>query len=583
VRGEAGGQASIRARCLPRFRTEDTGKWPMVHLLANKSGKVLGVSEDWLRAVSAGRVIWVAMSQEKKPLGKILLEQRAVSPEQLQRALADKTTSGRLASRLTAQGVIRDVEALKALSEQFGVPGIDLGQICLRLEELDLMPREIAEQHLILPVLARDDQLFVAVANPRETKVLEELEFVTGKKVYPYVALEGMLRHVIEVAYTKKARGELYYVAPRCPAEVLGRLGINPDGTVRDSGGQTSAAPENTGEQTGGMAVSLEPHCPASQRPGSIPDQPVPRATPALIVDDAVRLSSSEDIEENDFGQLSRDLSVVSELPGRATDEPAPTGNRKVLVVDDDLDIRKMVVRLLRTRGLEVLEADRGLLALRLVKEHNPHAILLDAMLPEVHGFEIAKRIKNSKRYGRTPIIMISAVYRGWRFAEDLKQSCGVDHYLEKPFRIEELLRAVDECLSGGTDDLEREQEVKSEREAEAESALNMGVEAYRAGRMEEAIEHLRRGISIDPLAYRLHFHLGLLYGKGGKVFEAISELEAAMDLNSKHFAASKNLAILYQKAGFRNKAAETWERSLRLAPDDETRRTIKDHLLNLL
>jgi len=73
------------------------------------------------------------------------------------------------------------------------------------------------------------------------------------------------------------------------------------------------------------------------------------------------------------------------------------------------------------------------------------------------------------------------------------------------------------------------------------------------------------------------------LYGKSGQVFEAISELEAAMDLNSKHFAASKNLAILYQKAGFRNKATETWERALRLAPDEETRKTIKDHLLNLL
>jgi DNA-binding response OmpR family regulator len=520
------------------------------------------------------------MSQEKKPLGRILLEQRAVSAEQLERALADKTTSGRLASRLTEQGVLRDVEALKALSEQFGVPGIDLGQICLRLEELDLLPREIAEQHLILPVLARDDQLFVAVANPRETKVLGELEFVTGKKVYPYVALEGVLRRVIQTAYGRKARGELYYVAPRCPAEVLGRLGLNSDGTLRDTDERLSL-PVGADATTGNSGASTEPFRPTSQRPGSIPDQPVPRVTPALVVDDALRLSASEDIEENDFGQLSRDLSIVSELPGPGMAEVAASGKRTVLVVDDDLDIRKMVVRLLRTRGLEVLEADRGLLALRLVKEHNPNLILLDAMLPEVHGFEIAKRIKNSKRYGRTPIIMISAVYRGWRFAEDLKQNCGVDHYLEKPFRIDELLRAVDECLSGGSEDLE--QGTKSERVAEAESALHSGVEAYRAGRLEEAIGHLKRGISIDPLAYRLHFHLGLLYGKSGQVFEAISELEAAMDLNSKHFAASKNLAILYQKAGFRNKAAETWERALRLAPDDETRRTIKDHLLNLL
>jgi len=524
------------------------------------------------------------MSLEKKPLGRILLEQRAVSPEQLEKALADKSGSGRLASRLTEQGVVREVEALKALSEQFGVPGIDLGQICLRLEELDLLPREIAEQHLILPVLVRDDQLFVAVANPRETKVLEELEFVTSKKVYPYIALEGVLKRVIATAYAKKLRGELYYVAPRCPAEVLERLGINPDGSLREANDEHLSFPGIESPSTLPNLESQRPLSgrPSTQRPGSIPDQPVPKTTSALVVGDAVRLSAIEDIEEQDFGQLSPDLSIVSELPVGAFGDVENSGKRIVLVVDDDLDIRKMVARLLRTKGLQVLEADRGLLALRMVKDHNPSLIVLDAMLPEVHGFDIAKRIKHSKRYGRIPIVMISAVYRGWRFAEDLKQSIGVDRYLEKPFRIEELLRAVDECLSGGREE-DFEEATKSQRVAESEAALHAGVEAYKAGRLVEAIEHLKRGISIDPLAYRLHFHLGLLYGKGGQVFEAIGELEAAMDLNSKHFAAAKNLAILYQKAGFKNKAAETWERALRLAPDDETRRTIKEHLLNLL
>jgi DNA-binding response OmpR family regulator len=485
---------------------------------------------------------------------------------------------------MTEQGVLRDVDALKALSEQFGVPGIDLGQICLRLEELDLLPREIAEQHLILPVLVRDDQLFVAVANPRETKVLEELEFVTSKKVYAYVALEGVLRKVIATAYGRKARGEIYYVAPRCPAEVLARLGLNPDGSLRESAEEVLPIPDFASRLPVPLKESRRPLSarPSTQRPGSIPDQPVPKMTPVLVVDDAVRLSATEDIEEQDFGQVSRELSVVSELPSLDAYEGNPTGKKTVLVVDDDLDIRKMVVRLLKSRGLVPIEADRGLLALRLVKEHSPSLIVLDAMLPEVHGFDIAKRIKNSKRYGRTPIIMISAVYRGWRFAEDLKQSLGVDRFLEKPFRIEDLLRAIDECLSGGSDE-ELDSGTRSERLAEAEAALLAGVEAYKAGRLTEAIEHLKRGIAIDPLAYRLHFHLGLLYGKGGQVFEAIGELEAAMDLNSKHFAAAKNLAILYQKAGFRNKAAETWERALRLAPDDETRRTIKEHLLNLL
>lgn len=485
---------------------------------------------------------------EKKQLGKILLRQRALSPEELDRALAENK-GGRLASRLAASGAISDVAALKALSEQHGIPGIDLGQICLRLEDLDLLPREIAEKHLILPVLVRDDRLFIAMANPREKKVIDELEFVTGKKVYPYVALEAPLSAVIEEAYDKKARGEDYYVGPHCPEEVLKKIGM-----AGDSGGD-----------------STFPHdLSTSERPLD---------TPGVVVDDEVEaLSRREDVEENDFTETSRELSVVTDMPEHGSSPAATDASGKtILVVDDETEIRKMLVRLLTRAGHHVVEADRGLLALRLVKERHPDLIVLDAMLPEVHGFEIARRIKGSQRYGSIPLIMVSAVYRGWRYAEDLKASCGVDHFIEKPFRIADVMAAVDSCLRrlppADAPDVS----------GEAEAALNAGVEAYKAGRLDEAIEHLKRGIGIDPLAYRLHFHLGLLYGKKGRVYDAVSELETAVEINSRHFPAVKNLAILYQKAGFRNKAVEMWERALSLAPDEETKQSIREHLLNLL
>ncbi len=519
------------------------------------------------------------MSHDKKPLGRILLEQRAVSASELDRALSDKSSSGRLASRLTDQGILRDVEALKALSEQYGVPGIDLGQLCLRLEDLDLLPKEIAEAHGILPVLVREDRLFMAMGNPENRRVLEELEFVTGKKVYAYVALDSAIRRLIDVAYQKKARGELYYVGPRCPAETLTRLNINPDGSPR---AVFSDLPLGTdGDGRGGASPSLMPREPIPSL-SAMPDQPVPRRSSALVVDDATRLSSAEEVEDQAFGTLSSEDSVVGPLPSTSASSARTPGQRTIIVVDDDDAIRKMVARLLIKSGHRVVEADRGLVALRLVKEQNPDLIVLDAMLPELHGFEIARRIKNSRRYGKTPIIMVSAVYRGWRFAEDLRQGFGVDAYLEKPFKIEELARLVEECLRGDGAPSEPEPEPGAAG-VEAEEALNAGVAAYRAGRFEEAVEHLRRGLAIDPLAYRLHFHLGLLYGKTGQIFEAIGELEAAIELNGRHFAAAKNLAILYQKAGFRNKAVETWQRAQSLAPDDETRKSIRDHLVELL
>src|SRR5688572_33459945 len=108
-------------------------------------------------------------------------------------------------------------------------------------------------------------------------------------------------------------------------------------------------------------------------------------------------------------------------------------------------------------------------------------------------------------------------------------------------------------------------------------------MESYRNGEIGEAIAHLERGVAIDPLAYRLHFHLGLLFAQQSQTYDAIRALERAVEINSRHFAGLKNLAIMYSQAGFRNKAIETWTRSLQLAPDEETRKAIEEHVAALL
>ncbi len=487
---------------------------------------------------------------EKKSIGKILLRQRALRSDELEEALG-QPGEGRLASRLAHDGVISDVAALKALSEQHGVPGIDLSQVCLRLESLELLPREIAEKHRLLPVLEREDRLFVAMADPRERNVIEELEFVTGKRVYPYVALDAALAQVISAAYARKQRGEAFYIGPQCPDDVLRKIGIDRNG-------------EQLADES--AAVGL----------GSVPQTVPPLSASNLVVDDGMsQASRADDIEERDFGDISKELSVVG------LSVPPPSSSAKtILVVDDEADIRRMLTHLLTRAGYRVVAADSGDLALRMVREQAPDLIVLDAMLPEVHGFEIARRIKHSERYGAIPIIMVSAVYRGWRYAEDVKQSFGVDHFIEKPFRISEVVNAVHSTLQA-----QRGPATASEQDLsqQAEAALNAGIAAYRRGEIDAAIEHLRRGTLIDPLAFRLHFHLGLLYGKKGQVFDAIAELEAAVNANGQHFPALKNLAILYQKAGFRNRAVETWERALPFCPDDATRQSIRQHLLNLI
>jgi DNA-binding response OmpR family regulator len=519
------------------------------------------------------------MSEDgKKPLGRILVRQNAVTQPQLDRELARATPDGPpLATRMIESGALSELAALKALSEQNGVPGIDLNQICLRLRDLDIVPREVAVRHRLLPVLVREDRVFVAMASPTEKKVVDEIEFVSGKKVYPYVALAGPLMRTIHAAYEMRDRGEAFFVGPQCPPEIQRKAGLLP--------AEEDAAPSPSQRSN----VSRAPQPPPPRRPPPIPRADAPEAPSGaavggsvaeaapVIVDDAMgRMATADELTDADFGSVDRELSVMADLPRDAVGKE--DGRRVVLVVDDEAEIRRMVRRVLEDRGFRVIEAGRGHQALAMLKERPPDLVILDAMLPEVHGFEIAKRMKGSERYGRIPIVMISAVYRGWRFAEDVRQSYGVDAYLEKPFKMLDFVAAVESALTKRTPpaDVER-------ISGEAERRLALGIDAYQKGNIEAAVEHLKEGTRIDPLAYRLHFHLGLLYGKQGQLYEAISELQTALDINGNHFPALKNLAVLYQKAGFRNKAIETWERALRVAPDDPTRQSIKEHLVGLL
>lgn len=480
-------------------------------------------------------------SEGKKQLGRILLQRKLVTADELDDLLEQQRTQGsRLASTVAQAGIVDSTDLLSALSEQQGLPGVDLRRITIDLSCLTLVPVDIARQHAILPLLAKDDALFLAMADPDNRRVIDELEFVTGRKIFPYVALHGALQDVIDGAYGALSGGAAQYVGPLAGdgeeamvSQIRPSMLPGHDAALVTAPGSTGYDDELSRPLTDGMA------------PGSIDD-----AFIGLGARAAVR--------------------VPSEAPPK----------RKILVVDDSDDIRQLLTRVFRERDYEVFESSRGLDALQKVRDHVPDVMVLDAMLPEVHGFDICRRIKGSRRYGQIPVIMVSAIYRGWRFAEDLRRSYGVDEFLEKPFRIGDVVAAVERALSGQTLVMNEEEQ---DLDGSAGDHLKAGIDAYARGDVETAISELKRGIGVDPLAFRLHYHLGLLYGKQDQVFEAIQALETAADLRPRDFSTLKNLAVLYQRAGFRLKATEMWERALGSAPDDDTRASIKNHLVSLL
>jgi DNA-binding response OmpR family regulator len=309
-------------------------------------------------------------------------------------------------------------------------------------------------------------------------------------------------------------------------------------------------------------------------------------AASALLHEAETKPPPAEKVTFDD--ELSRPLSKLPSAgyafgaaEARESSAPAPSARRKrVLVVDDSDDIRRLLARVFRERDYDVVESATGQDALQKVREFAPDLLLLDAMLPDVHGFDVCRRLKGSRRYGHIPVIMLSAVYRGWRFAEDLRRSYGVHAFIEKPFRIGEVLAAAERAVTGVGRSQPPEE---ADAEGPAAEQLKAGMDAYASGDAVQAIEHLKRGLTIDPLSFGLHYHLGLLYGKQENVFEAIHELETAVDLRPRDFSTLKNLAVLYQRAGFKLNATEMWERALGSAPDDATRTSIRNHLVSLL
>jgi CheY-like chemotaxis protein len=477
---------------------------------------------------------------------------------------------------------------LVALSERYGVPALDLEQLCLKTEDLGNVPRSLAQHHLLIPVLARADRLFVAMTDPSQIDVIQEVEFVAGKRVYAYAAPAEDIAQTIERAYRARERGALHFVGASCPPETLRKAGLLPAGEAESMGGQlpgsslaalgdvARVAPASEAEADAPVR-GAGPTATVSAYPPSWSSLP-PEPSDGLEVDDQTREQLAA--MQHAFDELFDDDSAVSRLPtAEGFAEPRSVGARVALVADDDAESRALIERALREEGYHVQVAEAGRQALRLIKDRAPDLLIVSALLPEVHGFEIAQRLRGSERYGSLPIVMIGAMHRGWRWADDQRESCGVENYLEHPLLPEAIKSAAARALGASAPS----SEPTGELSARAERALEDGMLAYRNGDVVRAITHLEEGVSIDPLAYRLHFHLGLLFAQQRQTYDAIRALERAVEINSRHFGGVKNLAIMYGQAGFRNRAVELWERGLALAPDDETRSAIVEHLAGLL
>ena len=134
----------------------------------------------------------------RKELGEILLEADLINPAQLKEALALQRTYGeRLASVLVRQNILTEKFAVTYLGRQLGIPPVDVSKAEIELSLLDVVPLELCERHLVFPIKVEGTRLQLAMSDQLDHGLVSEIEFKTGVRLAPMIALEASVKNAI--------------------------------------------------------------------------------------------------------------------------------------------------------------------------------------------------------------------------------------------------------------------------------------------------------------------------------------------------------------------------------------------------
>ncbi len=205
----------------------------------------------------------------------------------------------------------------------------------------------------------------------------------------------------------------------------------------------------------------------------------------------------------------------------------------RVLVIEDEKDLQRVIEYNLRQAGYEVLSATRGPDGLRLARESHPELILLDLMLPGLPGKDICRLLKDAPETRGIPIIIITA--RGEEVDRVLGFELGADDYVVKPFSMRELLLRV--------------QAVLRRRQGPDEAATAMSFGILRIDREAHRTWVQGQEIQLTTLEFKM---LLTLYDRRDRVQSRVTLLEDIwnMDAEVTARAVDTHMARLREKLG---------------------------------
>ncbi len=190
-------------------------------------------------------------------LGEMLVKAGLITPEQLQEALAvQHKNGGKLGYNLIRLGYVREDDITQLLSEQYGVPSINLRHFEIDETVISLVPSEVAQKYMVLPVNRTGATLTIAMADPTNVFAMDDIKFMTGYNVEPVVASEVAIREAIEKYYGSQHALELKKVMDEM-AEAGGR---SPRGPGRGRGARPRVARGGDRGSAGRQARQHHPH-----------------------------------------------------------------------------------------------------------------------------------------------------------------------------------------------------------------------------------------------------------------------------------------------------------------------------------
>ena len=135
-------------------------------------------------------------------LGDLLLKAKLISQEQLEAALkSQREEGGKLGEALVRVGAVTETDITETLSQQFGVPSIDLGSFEIDPAVIKIVPGDVARKYGVLPVNKTGATLTIAMGDPTNVFAMDDIKFMTGYNVEPVVASEMALRKAIDRHY----------------------------------------------------------------------------------------------------------------------------------------------------------------------------------------------------------------------------------------------------------------------------------------------------------------------------------------------------------------------------------------------